>query len=87
MRLHWIDALKGFGISLVVFAHYSLPVALDTYVFSFHMPLFFFISGLLFNFTKYAQSASSFIKGRLNSLIVPYFCVCSVYLPVLLFTG
>ncbi|MPM71331.1 hypothetical protein SDC9_118295 [bioreactor metagenome] len=74
MRLHWIDALKGIGIMLVVFAHHSLPVALDTYIFSFHMPLFFFISGFLFDFGKYAESASNFIKGRFRSLIVPYFC-------------
>ena len=73
MRFHWIDALKGFGIVLVVFAHHSLPVALDTYIFSFHMPLFFFISGFLFDFEKYAESAANFVKGRFRSLIVPYF--------------
>jgi acyltransferase len=64
MRFPWIDALKGFGIALVVFAHYSLPEALDTYIFSFHMPLFFFISGFLFNFVKYNGSVINFIKGR-----------------------
>lgn len=74
MRLHWIDALKGIGIMLVVFAHHSLPVALDTYIFSFHMPLFFFISGFLFDFGKYAESTANFVKGRFRSLIVPYFC-------------
>lgn len=73
MRLHWIDALKGIGIMLVVFAHHSLPIALDTYIFSFHMPLFFFISGFLFNFGKYAESAGNFVKWRFRSLIVPYF--------------
>ncbi|MFY9201664.1 MAG: acyltransferase family protein [Methanosarcina flavescens] len=73
MRLRWIDALKGIGIILVVFAHHKLPVALDTYIFSFHMPLFFFISGLLFDFWKYASSAANFVKKRFRSLIVPYF--------------
>ncbi len=72
MRLLWIDALKGFGIALVVIAHYSLPEALDTYIFSFHMPLFFFISGFLFNFVKYTGSATNFVKGRFRSLIIPY---------------
>jgi fucose 4-O-acetylase-like acetyltransferase len=73
MRLHWIDTLKGFGITLVVFAHYSIPAALDTYIFSFHMPLFFFISGFLFNFVKYSESTRNFVRGRFKSLIIPYF--------------
>jgi acyltransferase len=72
MRLLWIDALKGFGIALVVIAHNSLPEALDTYIFSFHMPLFFFISGFLFNFVKYTGSATNFVKERFRSLIIPY---------------
>jgi acyltransferase len=74
MRLHWIDTLKGIGIMLVVLAHHSLPIAFDTYIFSFHMPLFFFISGFLFDFGKYAKSASNFVKERFKSLIMPYFC-------------
>lgn len=74
MRLQWIDALKGMGIILVVLAHHSLPIALDTYIFSFHMPLFFFISGFLFDFGKYAGSSSNFVKSRFRSLIIPYFC-------------
>lgn len=73
MRLAWIDALKGFGILLVVFAHYNLPQAIETYIFSFHMPLFFFVSGFLFNFVKYTESGVNFIKGRFRSLIIPYF--------------
>ncbi|AAM06039.1 acyltransferase family protein [Methanosarcina acetivorans] len=73
MRLRWIDALKGIGITLVVLAHHSLPIALDTYIFSFHMPFFFFISGFLFDFEKYAGSAAGFVKERFRSLIVPYF--------------
>ena len=58
----------------MVLAHHSLPVTLDTYIFAFHMPLFFFISGFLFDFEKYAVSASNFVKGRFRSLIIPYFC-------------
>lgn len=74
MRFHWVDSLKGIGIMLVVLAHHSLPIALETYIFSFHVPLFFFISGFLFDFGKYAKSASNFVNGRFKSLIIPYFC-------------
>jgi acyltransferase len=80
MRLAWVDALKGFGILLVVFAHYNLPQAIDTYIFSFHMPLFFFVSGFLFNFVKYTESVANFIKGRFRSLIIPYFAFAVITL-------
>ncbi|RPJ79379.1 MAG: acetyltransferase [Alphaproteobacteria bacterium] len=73
MRLNWIDALKGIGIMLVVLGHHSLPAALDTYIFSFHMPLFFFISGFLFDFGKYSKSGANFVKGKFRSLLLPYF--------------
>lgn len=78
MRLNWIDSLKGIGIILVVLGHHSLPAALDTYIFSFHMPLFFFISGFLFDFGKYSKSSANFVKGKFRSLIVPYFLFASL---------
>jgi acyltransferase len=78
MRLDWIDALKGIGIMLVVLGHHSLPAALDTYIFSFHMPLFFFISGFLFDFGKYSKSGANFVKSKFKSLIVPYFLFASL---------
>ena len=51
-RLIYLDALRGFAILLVVVGHliqYNYQSALDDPIFnaiySFHMPLFFFISG------------------------------------------
>lgn len=79
MRLHWIDSLKGIGIILVVLAHcnlsthYILLGEFNIYICSFVMPLFFFISGFLFDFGKYAESTINFVKGRFKSIIVPYF--------------
>ena len=60
-RTVWIDAAKGIGICLVVWGHVvrgveasqidvGVPVlrVLDYVIYSFHMPLFFFMSGILF---------------------------------------
>src|SRR5689334_3644402 len=60
-RETWVDAARGFGISLVVFGHVwrglekagimsadAVFVAVDRAVYSFHMPLLFFVSGLFF---------------------------------------
>ncbi len=47
-RIDWIDALKGFGIFCVTFGHCNPWAPLEKYIYSFHMFLFFFISGFLF---------------------------------------
>ncbi|WP_368384475.1 acyltransferase family protein [Polaribacter sp. AHE13PA] len=39
-RINWIDQIKGFGIILVVIGH-NFPL-IENYIYSFHMPLFFF---------------------------------------------
>ncbi len=71
-RINWIDMLKGWGMILVMLAHAPLPEELRKYIYSFHMPLFFFISGYLFTINKYSN-IREFIKSKFKSLIIPYF--------------
>lgn len=42
------DILKGGGILLVILGHIQIPYMLKTVIYSFHMPLFFFVSGCFF---------------------------------------
>ncbi|ESS74094.1 acyltransferase [Methyloglobulus morosus KoM1] len=72
MRLFWLDNLKAFGVFLVVFGHLIPESYLKQYIYSFHVPLFFFISGFLFDRTKY--SFKQYLRKKLNTLLVPYFC-------------
>ena len=44
-RVEWIDAAKGIGIILVVLGHIWLIGPGQKIINSFHMPLFFFLSG------------------------------------------
>ncbi len=77
-RPNFIDYSKAIGIYLVVFGHYvyflNIPFKDNLLwhttfnVFSFHMPLFFIISGYLFKFTNVNTCLS---KGR-TQLIIPY---------------
>lgn len=46
MRYIEIDIVKGIGIILVVLGHLNVPF--HNYIYSFHMPLFFFVSGFFF---------------------------------------
>ena len=67
-RIEWVDVAKGIGIFLVVLGHTSAQ--LRNLIYGFHMPLFFFLSGVVFNKEKY--SIKGFVKSRFNSLILPY---------------
>lgn len=67
MRDKLIDVAKGIGILLVVFAHIFEGTATD-FIYLFHMPLFFYLSGSTFSFSK-----NSFdIVKRIRTLIIPY---------------
>ncbi len=70
-RFEVLDIAKGIGIFFVVFAHVNYTPILLAYIYSFHMPLFFVISGMLFNKEKYTHF-SCFIKRRVKTLICPY---------------
>jgi acyltransferase len=73
MRLHWVDSLKGFAIFLVVLGHIGyIPPDLAAYIYSFHMPLFFFISGYLLNFDKYYKNTNLFVSNKIKSIMLPY---------------
>lgn len=71
-RFLWIDYAKVIGIFLVVFGHTAIPAYLYNAIFSFHMPLFFFISGYLFSFKKY-DSYKHFLGKKTKQIAVPYF--------------
>jgi fucose 4-O-acetylase-like acetyltransferase len=64
-RIAWIDIAKGFGILLVVWGHLSY----NDWIYSFHMPLFFFLSGICLNNKR---SFHDFALRRVKSLLLPY---------------
>ena len=63
-----IDILKAVGIILMVFNHVGWGIYVHTYIQSFHMPLFFIVSGYLWK----QRVASDLFKKRLKSLLLPY---------------
>lgn len=82
-RLDWVDYAKGVGIILVVFAHnlggqyisgIPLPeglAAVIPYAYSFHMPLFFFLSGLFATYS-YRKGFLSFSQSKLRTILYPF---------------
>jgi len=81
-RLDFLDVAKGLAIFLVVMGHAAL--AFDTpywrvAIYSFHMPLFFLVSGVVSGRAKDGWAA--FLKKNLLTLMVPYLVWALIYLP------
>lgn len=82
-----IDIAKGIGIILVCLGHMpTLPSCIIKFVYFFHMPLFFFISGLCFTPQKY-KSGTAYMKHRAICLLYPYLTMSLAYVAVLFSTG
>ena len=75
-RIEWIDTAGGIGLLLVFIGHLRMPWA-SAWVYTFHMPLFFFLSGLLYpGCEKY--TFAQFAWRRFKSLVIPYFTLGAV---------
>lgn len=73
-RISYIDMAKGIGILLVVLGHSGFPTPkINQWISSFHMPLFFLLSGILLAHTNaYKQTMEHFLKKKARSLLIPY---------------
>lgn len=74
-RIHWIDVARGLAIICVVFGHASIPVSLECFIYSFHMPLFFFISGIVFSAKR---DFIPFVKNKVMALLLPWLVMSGV---------
>lgn len=76
-RLHWIDCVKGLAMILVVLGHIDMGGHfLCVWLYSFHVPLFFVISGVLLAVGENKEAASAVpavILKKGKQLLYPYF--------------
>lgn len=86
-RLRHIDIARGIAILMVVFGHSEIVThsfitqgKLFKVIFSFHLPLFFFLSGLFF---KPKLGLKVLVVQRGGVLLKPYFVVFSLLLVVI----
>ena len=67
-RLVYFDLLKGVGIICVLLGHTVLSGLPKDLIYGFHMPLFFFCSGIFFK----NRSLKEVLTNNIRQLIVPY---------------
>ena len=82
-RVEYVDTAKGYLMLLVVIGHvlivlnphyaklyYTAPQA---FIYTFHMPAFFIIHGILFDVEKWQErSTKEFFVRRFQTLMIPY---------------
>lgn len=69
-RIVWIDNIKAIAIFFVVMGHCIDTVVIKSYIYTFHMHLFFFVAGVVFS-ERYGFA--KFCIKRIKTLLVPYF--------------
>lgn len=71
-RVAWIDYMSGIGTLMVFMQHSCVPI-ITRIILGFHMPLFFWISGYLYQQNRSCRKPfAKFIVSRFRRLIVPY---------------
>jgi fucose 4-O-acetylase-like acetyltransferase len=78
-RVDWIDAARGIAIILVIMGHAPSNQQFVQFIYAFHIPLFFFLSGLVSPDSKFS------FKGKARTLLIPYAAFCLIDL--ILFAG
>jgi fucose 4-O-acetylase-like acetyltransferase len=83
-RSNIVDIVKGIAIALVVYGHTAQgmihrawwvgPGAIfsDEFIYSFHMPAFFFVSGLFVMGSVAKRGSRQFVVDKLKTILYPY---------------
>ncbi len=83
-RSDFIDLARGIGIFLVVWGH--TMIVRSAYLYSFHLPLFFLISGYLYKKVPFPV----FLQNKINRILIPYiffFLISWLFFLTLILTG
>ena len=76
----FIDIAKGICILLMVIGHSGCPQSLKEFIYLFHMPVFFFCSGLLFNLHSAETEPKKYLRKKLTGLWRPFVVYSLVFL-------
>lgn len=81
-RKYYFDMAKGIGIILVVMGHLEyISIPLRLFIASFHMPMFFIISGMLMCMTgEENKPVRKTVRGKLVRMAIPYLAFSILYL-------
>lgn len=84
-RALWVDYAKAIGIVLVVYGHVARGIfnaglgvdqsiyrQIDSVIYTFHMPLFFFLSGVFLLGSMAKRGSMSLLRTKVDTILYPY---------------
>lgn len=88
MRIHWADNARAIGIILVLFGHtHGINPVAHKYIYSFHMPLFFFLSGYVLKKNYLSDRFIHFLIRNIKNILIPYFSFWVISYPYGILVG
>ena len=75
-RIEWIDLAKALSIFIIVYAHTYITSTISSFVHLFHVPVFFFLSGLVWRDKE--KGMKDKVAALFRELLVPYYVCASV---------
>lgn len=78
-RIQWVDIAKGIAMLFVIIGHTAPFGSMErSFIFSFHMPLFFLLSGYTMKFADSWEAAGRKVIKRAYQLLLPVFIIAVV---------
>lgn len=77
-RVEWVDIAKLIGMFAIYLGHFGTAAGLSyPFVFSFHVPLFFFISGCVSNYERDC-SVKEYLLKKFKRILIPFYGFASL---------
>lgn len=76
MRNQTIDVVKGVGIIAMILGHTAIPEYGSVLIYSWHMPLFFVVSGYFYR----QKPITGYLRSNFSQLLVPYIITALLFI-------
>ena len=83
-RIAWIDTAKGITAVLVVLGHILNHGVVQAVIYTFHVPVFFLLSGIGFN---ERENLKQFFIKKIRTLLLPYYIWGAIAVTIYLLAG
>lgn len=80
-RESYIDVIRGLAIIMVVLGHLGMPSFAHSFIYGFHMPLFFILSGYLYSSSRWSDTPfRQYAHAKARAYLLPYIVLAFINL-------